>query len=148
LVLAKWKEQSRVVCHLQGDFTRPKTKFQMHVAFLFARRQYLSTCCFSPKVGKGQTAHVTCWRSFLAVDWDLVIFSSKDVTGSYDQNYFVSFYTNHVEMVQLAGSYFATCTPKLITLTFQHPKTPRSSLLLAGLTGLAMQCDFAWVWGA
>jgi hypothetical protein len=69
-------------------------------------------------------------------------------TDGCDQNYFVDFYTNHVEMVQLAGSYFATCTWKLVTLTFQHPKTPKSSLLLAGLTGQATQGDFAWVWGA
>jgi hypothetical protein len=74
-----------------------------------------------------------------------VIFSSKDVTDGYDHNYFVDFYTNHVEMVQLASSYFATCTSKLVTLTFQHPKTPKSSLLLAGLTGQATQSDFAWV---
>jgi hypothetical protein len=53
----------------------------------------------------------------------------------YDQNYFVDFYINHVHTGQLAGSYFATCTTKLVTLTFQHPKTPKSSLLLAGLTG-------------
>jgi hypothetical protein len=74
-----------------------------------------------------------------------VIFFSKDDTDGYDQNYFVDFNTNHVEMVQLASSYFATCTPKLVTLTFQHPKTPKSSLLLAGLTGQATQGDFAWV---
>jgi hypothetical protein len=74
-----------------------------------------------------------------------VIFSSKDITDGYDQIYFVDFYTNHVEMIQLAGSYFATCTPKLVTLTFQHLKTPKLSLLLAGLTGLAMQGDFTWV---
>jgi hypothetical protein len=71
LVLAKWKEQSHVVCHLRGDFTRPKTKFQMHVTFLFARQQYLSTFCFSLKVGEGQTIHITCWHSFLVADWDL-----------------------------------------------------------------------------
>jgi hypothetical protein len=70
-----------------------------------------------------------------------VIFS-KDVTDGYDQNYFVTFYTNHVEMVQLAGLYFATCTSKLVTITFQDRKTPKSSLLLAGLTGQVMQGDF------
>jgi hypothetical protein len=99
--------------------------------FLFARRN----------LGDTRSPSFPLWAFPL-------FFSSKDVTDGYDQNYFVDFYTNHVEMVQRAVSYFATCTPKLVTLTFQHPKTPKSSLLLAGLTGQAMQGDFAWVWGA
>jgi hypothetical protein len=74
-----------------------------------------------------------------------MIFSSKDVTDGYNQNYFVNFYTTHVEMVKLAGLYFTTCMPKLVPLTFQHPKAPKLSLLLAGLTGQETQGDFAWV---
>ncbi len=85
------------------------------------------------------------WKCLTLRAFPWFLFSSKDITDGYDQNYFADFYTNHVEMVQPAGSYFATWTPKLITLIFQHPKTPNSSLLLAGLTGQVMQGDFAWL---